>query len=419
VIPPESKFHLTTAEDRKQVLDQLDRLLASPLLNQSRRYSRLLRFIVESTVNDGDRVLKERIIGIEVFGRAPSYDTTVDPVVRTTTAQLRRRVAQYYQEPGHEREIVIDIPTGHYVAEFGTPLFSRTEGPSFQSGSLPQTRDRSEDLPPAQIPVGKQRSDWLVDGRWIAVSVSLFLLSFSVFALYQGVAGRSVLAKFWQPVLDSGAPTLICAGRPNLSPNPITQTGFSEAGPSIREYRKNHNGGWPPVAISSIAALLKANRHSYSLMSAESTSLSDLSRHSSVLVGALNNQWAMNLNPAVRFRYVDDHRGHTSIVDRENPGQVRWAIDWNAPFSTLREDYGIVGRFRDSRTGQITIIASGIVGYATKIAADFLTEDAYMQMIADRAPQGWEKENLEVVFSTPVANDQSGPPRILETYFWK
>ena len=46
--------------------------------------------------------LKERTIGIEVFGRAADYDTNLDHVVRSVAGEVRRRLAQYYMESGRE-----------------------------------------------------------------------------------------------------------------------------------------------------------------------------------------------------------------------------------------------------------------------------------------------------------------------------
>ena len=65
--------------------------------------------------------LKERTLGVEVFGRAPDYDTNLDPVVRTTAVEIRKRIAQYYHEEGHQNEIRIDFPAGSYLPEFRMP----------------------------------------------------------------------------------------------------------------------------------------------------------------------------------------------------------------------------------------------------------------------------------------------------------
>ena len=65
--------------------------------------------------------LKERTLGIEVFGRELDYDTNIDHIVRSTAGEIRKRIAQYYHEPGHESEIRIDLPSGSYVPEFHWP----------------------------------------------------------------------------------------------------------------------------------------------------------------------------------------------------------------------------------------------------------------------------------------------------------
>jgi hypothetical protein len=42
--------------------------------------------------------LKERTIAVDVFGGEPTYDPGADPVVRISAGEVRKRLAQYYQE---------------------------------------------------------------------------------------------------------------------------------------------------------------------------------------------------------------------------------------------------------------------------------------------------------------------------------
>jgi hypothetical protein len=42
----------------------------------------LLRYLVEKSGKGGEESLKERVIGVEVFGRSPDYNTGDDPIVR-------------------------------------------------------------------------------------------------------------------------------------------------------------------------------------------------------------------------------------------------------------------------------------------------------------------------------------------------
>src|SRR3954468_16602115 len=87
------------------VLDQLGRILESPGFRNSKRYAAVLRYIVEQTLNGNADQLKERTIGVDIFGRTPDYDTASDHVVRSAMAEVRKRLAQYYAEPAPSDEL--------------------------------------------------------------------------------------------------------------------------------------------------------------------------------------------------------------------------------------------------------------------------------------------------------------------------
>jgi hypothetical protein len=106
---------------RSELLQQLNRIVSSKHFRNSKRYPSFLRFVVEHTLAGKTEVLKERTLGIDVFARPSDYDTNADPIVRVTAGEIRKRIAQYYQEPGHENELRIDLPLGSYVPHFLPP----------------------------------------------------------------------------------------------------------------------------------------------------------------------------------------------------------------------------------------------------------------------------------------------------------
>src|ERR1700761_581911 len=107
-----------TALDPAAIREQLERLLAHPLFANSKRYPVLLAYTVEQTLQGNASELKERSIGIEVFGRSPTYDANADPVVRITAGEVRKRLSQYYYDSSHAGELVIELPIGSYVPVF-------------------------------------------------------------------------------------------------------------------------------------------------------------------------------------------------------------------------------------------------------------------------------------------------------------
>ena len=102
------------------VREELDRILASPEFVHADTMSKLLRFLVEKSLQGESHHLKEVIVGVQVFGRAPGYDPKLDPVVRVAAGRLRQRLLQYYTRAGRVNGIRIVIPKGGYAPEFGS-----------------------------------------------------------------------------------------------------------------------------------------------------------------------------------------------------------------------------------------------------------------------------------------------------------
>jgi len=101
--------------DRDGVEACLDRVVASRHFARSRRLSRFLRFVVDETLEGrGDR-LKERTIGVEIYGRAVDYEPRIDPIVRTEAHRLRSRLADFFAQEGSAEPIVIELPKGGYA----------------------------------------------------------------------------------------------------------------------------------------------------------------------------------------------------------------------------------------------------------------------------------------------------------------
>ena len=80
-----------TDRERDEVRAQLQRILSSPVFLNSKRYAAVLKYIVDQTLEGAGERLKERTIGIEVFQRAPDYDTSTDHAVRSAVAEVRKR----------------------------------------------------------------------------------------------------------------------------------------------------------------------------------------------------------------------------------------------------------------------------------------------------------------------------------------
>src|SRR5215475_2320687 len=102
----------------QQIREELDRVLASHEFRSSKRSQEFLRYVIEHALSGRHEMLKERTIGIEVFGRPTSYDPSDDATVRVKAGEVRKRLGLYYSSEGAHNPVRIELPSGTYVPEF-------------------------------------------------------------------------------------------------------------------------------------------------------------------------------------------------------------------------------------------------------------------------------------------------------------
>src|SRR5579875_1074933 len=118
---PDTPVAPSHGADPAAIQQVLEEALASSPFCHTQQCQNLLRYIVKHSLAQEDHLLRERIIGVEVFGRSPDYDTGEDPVVRIRAADVRKRLAQFYQSTAdspNPPEVHIEIPSGSYKASF-------------------------------------------------------------------------------------------------------------------------------------------------------------------------------------------------------------------------------------------------------------------------------------------------------------
>src|SRR5215472_15243545 len=120
------------------VRKQLDRILSSAGFVRNERLSRFLRFVVQQALDGKTNEIKESLVGIEVFGRAPGYDTRSDSVVRTEAAKLRTRLTEYYAGDGASDPVLIELPKGGYTPVFHHRGAVREIAAIASAGALPR-----------------------------------------------------------------------------------------------------------------------------------------------------------------------------------------------------------------------------------------------------------------------------------------
>jgi hypothetical protein len=397
----------------------------------------LFRYIVLHSLSGEEELLRERIIGVDVFGRAPDYDQAADPVVRIRAADVRKRIALYYESTDiAERHLKIAIPSGSYKASFEFIGPGKHLPDRHSTEIVPPPLAESHPIsPPAVMSSSVQPAKgqtWLRRHRTLAVLVPAVLLLSIFYGVMQPVR-QTPFERFWSPVLKSPNNSLIYLG---------SNAVYSLSEPFLEKYRQQHsldkvetmgreilvplspndtiNGNdlipirdtfvtvGDAAATARIASFLSLRKKAYDMRFGGDISVGDLRERPAILVGGFNNSWTLEMTDNLRFVFAYRYQ----IQDRFDR-RKGWKADPN-----FIEDYAIVSRILNSKTGEILITAAGIGQAGTRAAGEFLTSPNAVNSAMLGAPKGWEKKNMQLVLHTAVINNSPGQAEVIASYIW-
>jgi hypothetical protein len=325
-------------------------------------------------------LLRERVIGTEVLRRQPDYDPGEDPIVRVRVAEVRKRLAQYYQSAA-DNPVRIDIPSGSYKAVF-----------------------QCKACETAPNPVEKRR----VIPRWRWVCLAVLAAAGIAVPLTLRSAAPSALDQFWAPALASPKPILIYNATTTVyRPRELDDSPLDLV--TVRGQYTCIGDAYTGLLVSSLCS---RKGKLYQVRYGDDLSFSDLRYQPSILIGAFNNRWTRQTTNELRFVFDK----HPTIRDRTR--NQLYTLSDLAPDGRTPEDYAIVSRVFDSKTGELLIAAAGITQYGTRAAGEFLTSPVLMAALVAHGPKDWPKRNLQALLHINVVGDTPGPPRIVDTWFW-
>lgn len=390
-----------------QIRAQLERVLNSPVFRTSQRCQALLRHVAKSALAGNTANLKERALGIDVFGRSPDYDTNADPIVRGTAGEVRKKLAQYYQDPTHAEELHIELVRGSYV-----PVFHAS--PLQHSATTRLTKPR------------------------MAIAIAGILITLTAcLAFVHGRWRESDLDRFWRPMLDSPAGVLFCLPQPRVyafrsdarqkeietmiqGMSPAGLESSSELIP-LRELVPlwdRYLASGDVTCLLRLASVFEKRGKPYVVRSEAVTSFSDLRERATVLIGAFDNDWTLHTMGEMRYTFYKDFQGLEMVRDRLDPQNKSWKLMNSWPQWNISEDYAIISRVRDRQTDRMVVVAAGITHFGTEGAGEFLSNPQYFSEAIPKLQHGWPGRNLQIVLHIPVVQGGPAHPQVLAAHVW-
>lgn len=404
-----------SASQQAKVREQLDRILASSLFRNSRRFPEFLRYTVNRALSEETEHVKERTIGVEAFGREPNYDTNVDPIVRVTAAAVRKRLAHYYREVGHEHELRIEFARGSYIPEF---RFFAEEPPVVALGTPEVTP-----VPSAAVAPASGRANAI---PWILIAC--LTVPYFVYFGFRLSKRPTALDNFWAPITSSNAPALVCIpvtdgniGSPSVAsngpglngrrpaPQPATQAPGLNAPESVSFAAT--------MALSAVSSVLGEMDKVFHVRHMDDANLNDLEDGPVVLIGGFTNRWTVELDSGLRFDLARD--GDTRYVaDRRNASSRAWEESEPAGSDGEFTDYAVVSRVHNVTTGRVLLTIAGLDRFGTEAAADCVTTSSCITAAENLEPGNWKTKNIQVVLQTTVIGNNPGEAKAVAAYLW-
>ncbi len=438
--------------ERTAVLRELDAILNSPIFQPSKRCQQFLSYVVQHRLEGDHERLKERTIGVDLFQRPAGYATGDDPVVRVQAGEVRRRLDQYYQTAPKNSPVRIELHVGTYTPEFkwARSAPGPEDSSSSQSGSefqeITHPTGNVQESSAAALPPLRETKLSTAKHKplfWVLSAVGLILLAgFALIGstIYRTRAHQSVLQKFWGPALSSPEPILICLAKPavylpsvklyqrhsktpdkfldqfqRLSQKPDLQPDDKLVWSDMVElpdYGVAAGDVYTAVRLSSLFGQIgKKNQ----VRIGGNYSFEDLRNSPDVIIGAFNNPWTMQMTANLHFNFASE--GAQPFIREDGPKGRRWYSKLDSNGKTI-EDYAVVTRLLNSRTGQFLVIVAGIKSYSTQAAGEFVTSPEYLQAALQSISPDWDKKNMQIILQTPVTDGLPGPPQVVASYVW-
>jgi hypothetical protein len=399
-------------KDLAAVLQHLKEIVEGPAFKGSHRSAQFLKYIVEQSIAGRFDSLKERLIGVELFGRNPSYDTGEDAIVRVTASDVRKRLLQHYGKNGTSCEFRLSLPSGSYIPEIihenhyeaGPPDKTRlNQQTDTDSHNLPAgTQQGSDTISPPVLHSDTSQVQRPRNRYWMLVGLAVLTLNITFWGIFWSHSSHTVTAPDpilpWSAFFRSSHATNLITSDPNIVViQEITGTRLTASDYANHAYIPESNkltpeelrlchtilwGDHSAAAVdlpitASIAALASASSKKIDVRAARGIQLADLKTDDNfIFLGSpRSNPWSALFSDELDFRFAFDNATQQEIIENahprkgELPAYVPTAMGW-----ATGQSYAVVGFVQNlDQNGQVLLLA-GANGEGTEAAGRLVTD---------------------------------------------
>lgn len=404
-------------EEIAALRQHLKEIVEGPAFKGSHRSGQFLQYIIDQSIAGNFERLKERLIGVELFGRSTTYDTSEDAIVRVTASDVRKRLLQHYGRSRTSSEFRVSLPLGSYIPEIARETrdvsnpraadeaqneiadAARVSAP-VQPNSIAETS--GPEAPSVTDPHRDRLRTSIPSRRWALLAAGLLMaVALTVGGLFwihvsrAGAAPNLVLP--WSALFNASHSTHLITSDPNIvTVQEITGSDLSlsdyanrrfipdadKLKPEIVRFCKtllwgdNSAAAVDPPISASIGALAQNSSKKLEVRPARTIQLSDLRTDDNfIFLGSpRSNPWASLFSDQLDFRFVFDKTTEQEIVYNAHP-RARELQNYvpTAPGWATGQSYAIIAFVQNpDQAGQVLLLA-GADGEGTEAAGELVT----------------------------------------------
>lgn len=219
-------------EDLKALRKHLTEVVSGEAFRGSRRSTQFLLHVVDKAVAHQIDSLKERTIGVELFGRPADYDTGEDAIVRVTASEVRKRLLQHYGRFGAGSEFRVSLPAGGYTPEIyrdesfrlnemrTSQLLKTFHGRLNESLAEVETESATQQQLqlPHRLPLTIEKQSPVIDRRFQSLLSLLLVVALLVTGIFFFWFAKTKTPEFpWSLLMTSSRPLQIITSDPNIA----------------------------------------------------------------------------------------------------------------------------------------------------------------------------------------------------------
>ncbi|SEF77704.1 hypothetical protein SAMN05421819_1157 [Bryocella elongata] len=415
--PPETSFRPSRSEWERL----LHRVVDSTPFRRSMRLREFLIYVGNEVVLHGAEDLPEQQIGIAVFGRPPSYDTSQDNIVRVNAMELRKRIDLYFTSEGVEEPLVFEIPRGSYIPVFRIRQANPPEPSVDQTAPseefLPDSRPSTLE-PPAAVPVTVVPRLQVLRHP---LTLSLLILSVCL-AIWAGIGERRnhqaqaslhkwqsqpALRAFWGNFFGRGlAPEIVIADNSFLfaqdilhrklslaeyldysyrsaqSPDPLSIDARSQQQKDLTAIFKHSSGSVGDFRVARRITELETGDEGTRLLFAREYAGHRLRWNNTIFVGSSrSNPWVELYEDRLAYHFKEAQDSSPSLVIVDNPHGNEQPQYELSSIPGARTAYCIIVFVPNPTNTGNALILAGSDSQATEAGGDFLTSEDNLEKL--------------------------------------